>query len=355
MQIVHFDAFLRQIFAEVLGHALGERGHQHALFAALHPFLDARDEVVHLAARRQDGDDRVHQAGGADDLFHDLLAHAALECGRRGRGIYRLVDTFLEFREAQGAVVRGRWQAETVFDERAFARGVAFEHAADLRHGHVRFVDDRQEVRLAILGPREIVQEGVRRRAARAPGKGLGIVLDAVAVAHFLDHSDVELGAALQPLRLQKFLVLLKVFQTLFQFRADGLHRPLPFRHQGDEVLRRGDEDLIQGRRLVRHETFHRVHFVYRLDNAVAQVEVVYHLPVRWHYLPVLPTRAESTALQIRRGAVELQGHQLLQELAAVHLLAGREAQDVLRVDLRRAQAVDAGDRGHHDDVPARE
>ena len=60
-------------------------------------------------------------------------------------------------------------------------------------------VDEQQEV----LG--EIIQQGRRRLARRPAGEVPGVVLDAVAVAHLLDHLQVEAGALLQALGLQEF------------------------------------------------------------------------------------------------------------------------------------------------------
>jgi hypothetical protein len=46
--------------------------------------------------------------------------------------------------EAQRAVVDGRRQAEAELGQRRLAVEVAAEHAADLRHGDVAFVDEHE-------------------------------------------------------------------------------------------------------------------------------------------------------------------------------------------------------------------
>src|SRR3990167_7464387 len=56
---------------------------------------------------------------------------------------------------------RGR-QAKPVLDQHLFARAVALVHAADLRHGNVRFVDDGQKIL------RKIIHQGEWRVAGRA-------------------------------------------------------------------------------------------------------------------------------------------------------------------------------------------
>ena len=79
-------------------------------------------------------------------------------------------------------------------DECHLAGPVAFVHATDLRHGHVRLVDDADHV----LG--EVVDQGIGRLAGLATVHVTGIVLDARTVAHVLEHLKViggPLGQAL--------------------------------------------------------------------------------------------------------------------------------------------------------------
>ena len=100
--------------------------------------------------------------------------------------------------EAQRAVVHAGGQAEAVFGERRLAPVVAAEHAADLRHGDVAFVDEDQRV----VG--QVFEQGRRRLAGLAAGEVARIVLDAGAGAGRLHHLHVEQRALLEPLRLQQ-------------------------------------------------------------------------------------------------------------------------------------------------------
>jgi len=50
----------------------------------------------------------------------------------------------LKFQKIQWTVVERAWQAKSMLDQNGFARFVAFIHAADLRNGRVRFVNDEQ-------------------------------------------------------------------------------------------------------------------------------------------------------------------------------------------------------------------
>ena len=63
MQIAHFDAVLGKIIGQVFGHALGERGDQHALID-LDALVDLRQQVVDLRRRRPHFDLRIDKPVG---------------------------------------------------------------------------------------------------------------------------------------------------------------------------------------------------------------------------------------------------------------------------------------------------
>ena len=83
MQVVHLDAQFTQIVGQVLGHTLGQRRDQDTL-TLLDPLVDLADQIVHLTLHRLDHDLRIDDAGGSDDLLHNLLAALQL-VGTRGR------------------------------------------------------------------------------------------------------------------------------------------------------------------------------------------------------------------------------------------------------------------------------
>ena len=135
------DVLLAEIGRQVLGQPLGERGHQHP-FARLGPLADLFQQVRHLVPRRGDFDLRVQQARRPDHLLDRLAARLGQFVGpRRGRDEDHLVEPALPFLEPQRPVVQGAGQAEAVLDQRHLAVVVAEIHAADLRHGDVRLVD----------------------------------------------------------------------------------------------------------------------------------------------------------------------------------------------------------------------
>ena len=100
---------------------------------------------------------------GPDHLLDELAAGLAELVGpRRRRQVHRLPDPVGELLPGQRPVVDRRRQPEPEVDQVALAGHVALVHAADLRHGDVRLVDDHQEV----FG--EVVEQRGRRGARRA-------------------------------------------------------------------------------------------------------------------------------------------------------------------------------------------
>ena len=134
---------------------------------------------------------RIDQAGGANHLLDD---HAAgfrqLVWAGRGGNVDDLIGAVLEFLESQRAIIERRGHAEAVVDERLLARTVAVVHAAELRNGLVRFVDEEQIIR------RDVIEQRGRRFAGQAAGHVARIIFDAVAIADGAHHLDVEHACA---------------------------------------------------------------------------------------------------------------------------------------------------------------
>ena len=203
VQVLHAQARLVQVGGEVLGGTFRERGNEHAV-ALLGHGADLGHEVVDLSLERTYLDLGVEEARGADHLFGDDGRHVVLIIARRGAREHNLVDLALELLEAERAVVLRARQAEAVVHELLLARLVAVEHRAELRHGHVGLVDDREE----IVG--EVVEQTFGRFAWGASGERTRVVFDAVAVTELTHHLDVVLRALADTLRLDVLLALLE-------------------------------------------------------------------------------------------------------------------------------------------------
>ena len=129
MQVAHPHAMLLEIVGQILGHALGEGGHQHPL-VGLDAGPDLGEQVVDLGGHRPHFDLGIDQAGGADDLLDHLPGVLQLVGAGRGRDEDGLRRQALELVEAQRPVVERRRQAEAVFDQVLLAGAVATVHAA---------------------------------------------------------------------------------------------------------------------------------------------------------------------------------------------------------------------------------
>ena len=134
---------------------------------------------------------RIHKARGPDDLLdHEPLRAVQFPGAGRGRDVHGLPDAIKKFLEIERPVVQGRGKAKAEIHQRGLARTVAVEHGSDLRHGDVRLVHEEHE----IIG--EIVDERGRGLPGPASVQMQRIVLDAVAIAQFLDLLQVETWSA---------------------------------------------------------------------------------------------------------------------------------------------------------------
>ena len=243
-------------------------------------------------------------------------------------------------------VERGR-QAEAVVDERLLARAVALVHAADLRHGLVRLVDEADEV------VREVVDEAVRPVARVAAVEDPGVVLDPGAEAHLAQHLHVVLRALAQPVGLQQLALGLELRASLVELAPDlrdrALHRPLL-----DVVVRRGpDGDVLE---IVGEELAgERVEVRQALDLVAEEHGPEGGLRVGGEDLEGLAANPERPAPE--RGVVArvLDGDELAQQRVAIDRLALAQDLDVRVVCLGRAHAEDAGDGRDDQDVAAGE
>ena len=114
VQVAHLDAVLAEVVGQVLGHALGERGHQHALVLRRRASLisDSRSSTWVAAGR-------TSTAGSTRPVGRTTCSTTCAWCvalvvGRRRRDEDRLPHQPLELVEAQRPVVQRRGQAEAV-------------------------------------------------------------------------------------------------------------------------------------------------------------------------------------------------------------------------------------------------
>ena len=265
----------------------------------------------------------VDDAGRPDQLLGDDLRVAQLVRPGRGRDEHELRHLVEELVEAQRPVVERRRQPEAEVDERLLARAVALVHAADLRDGLVRLVDEDD-----VVG-REVVEQRVRRRAGGPPVEDPRVVLDPVAEAELAHHLEVVLGALPDAVRLEHPSLGLEQLHLLLELVLDLADGALDRRLRGDVLRRREDGDRVELREDLARE---RVEVGDRLDLVAEDRDAVGRLRVRRLDLDHVALDAEAAAAEQRVVARVLDVDQLAQHHVAVRLLAdGEEDHPLLR------------------------
>ena len=107
--------------------------------------------------------------------------------------------------ELQGPVIQRAGQAEAEIDQDLFARLIAVVHAANLRHGHVTFVDDQQ----VIFG--QVIDQGEGRAAGGTPIEMARVILDAGGEADLAQHLDIVARTLLDALRFNQLVFALEI------------------------------------------------------------------------------------------------------------------------------------------------
>ena len=166
----------------------------------------------------------------------------------------------------------------------------------------MRLVHDDQEV------GREVVEQAGGPLARPAAAEVAGVVLDAGAGPDLEHHLDVEVGARLEPLRLEQLAGVLELGQPLGQLGADELDRPLDRRPLGDEVLGRIDGAPVELRDRLAGE---RVDLGDALDLVAPELDADGLLVVGRKDLDRVAAHPERAPLERHVVAAVLDPHQL--------------------------------------------
>ncbi len=197
----------------------------------------------------------------------------------------------------------------------------------------MRFVDHQQRV------GRQVVEQARRRLARRAAGEVARIVLDALAVADLGHHLDVELGALLQPLRLDQLVRAVQLLQPFLELGLDRFDRVQHGAARG-HVMRAGVDG--EARNPAQHAAGERVEQRQVLDLAVEQLDAHgLHLVFGREHVDHLAAHAVAAAPQFVVAALVLQFGQPAQQLALVEAIAAHQVQHHLEVLAGVAEAVD--------------
>ncbi len=344
VQVAHPHVVLHQVVGEVLGHLLGEGGHQHPV-ALSRAQVDLGEQVVNLGGGRPHLHFRIHQARGAHHLLHHFAGVLDLVVARGSRDVDGLGRARFELVEAQRAVVQRRRQAESVFHQGLLARAVPLVHGTELRNGDMGLVHHQQ----GVVG--QVVEERGRGLAGRAAAQITRVVLDAGAVAQLQHHLQVEAGALLQPLGFHQLVHPVELFQPLLQFRLDLLDGT-------ENGLARGDIVGLGIDGVARHPAQHLAGEGVEESNGLDLVVEELHphrFVVRFRRVDVddVPAHPVGAPVQFHFVALVLQLGQSPQDGAVVHGIAPHQVQQHGHVLVRIAQAVDGGDGGDDDGVVA--
>ena len=263
VQVANFHPVLIEILGQVLGHALGERGYEHAL-AKPHPDVDLGEEIVDLGLRGSHFQYRVDQPGRAHDLLHHLSRMLLFVIGGRGRNKDGLWQQSLEFIEAQRTIVERGRESETVVDEIFLSRPVAAVHSTDLRDRDVGLVDECERLR------RKVIYERGRRLARRPAGEMSRIVFDPLAETDLEHHLDVEACSLLDALRLDELHLRDEKLFLICQLDFDLFDRVEHLVPPGHVVARRKNREAAQ---LLSDVTRQRIEELQRFDFVVEERE----------------------------------------------------------------------------------
>ena len=151
---------------------------------------------------------------------------------------------------------------------------------------------------------------------------------------------------------LELLAAFVEIGPALLELVADLAHGAVEIILLGDVVRRRPDVDVID---LIEDLAGERVEVLDALDLVAEELDPVRGLRERGPDLQDLALDAEGAAAEDGVVAPVLHVHELAEELVALDPLANLEELHLLAVELRRADAVDARDRGDDQDVAPRE
>ena len=210
----------------------------------------------------------------------------------------------------------------------------------------MRLVDEDDEV----VG--EVVDQRERVRARRAALEDARVVLDAAREAELLQHLHVVLRPLPDAVRLEHPVLGLELRHLLLELGADVVDRTVDRRLRRHVLGGGPDDEVVEPRVDLPGE---RVEVRDLLDVVAEERDPVRRLLVRGLDLHDVALHPEAPAPEDGVVADVLALDQLPEHVVAVVLLPHLENEHALAPLLRRAEPVDAGDRGDDDDIAAGE
>ncbi len=228
-------------------------------------------------------------------------------------------------------------------------------HAADLRQGDMRLVDEHQVI------VREEVDQRFGGGARNAAREMAGIILDAGAVAGLADHFEVVVRLAFEAVGFGNLSGGTKLVEAFGQFGFDGDDGGLELRFGRHVMLGREDADALQGFALAVIEIHEPIRFLIRtdvedtnvVDRVAEEIEADDGFAGGEMDVDAVAADAELAAVKGLVVAFVLDADEAAQYLVALDDLAGRKALAQGEVIDFFSEAVDAGNGGDDQDVAA--
>ena len=275
-------------------------------------------------------------------LHHHAFAAFQFIIRRCGAHEHGLAHHALELLEFQRAVVHGAGQSEAILHQVLLAAAIPAVHGAHLAHRHVALIDDHEEVL------REIIQQAEGALSGGSFVEIGAVVLDPRAIAQLAHHLQVVVHPLFQPFRFQVFADLFEEGDLLHHIVLDCMDGAVHGIAAGDENVGRVDGETV---RCLYRLSVLCIEPFQAFDLVAPEVDAYTFIGVGQVHLHHIATHPEIAAAGFHVLPAVQRAHQLVQQFVAGDLLPLRDIDDGL-VELRRiADAVDATDAGHHDDI----
>ena len=343
MQIPHPDSGFCQIICQVLGHLLGQGGHQNLILLLDLP-ADFSDQIVNLALHRPHINLRIQKTGRPDHLLCAKELMLLLVFPRRCRAEQHLINLLLKFLKIQRPVIQCRWEPESVIHKGRLPASVPVIHGTDLRNRHMRLIHNNQIVL------REEVHQRQRLRSRRHEIQMSGIVLNTGTEAGLPHHLDVEIRPLGDTLRLNQLVLSLEITNPFLQFLLNVLTGKIDLLLRNDIVRSRIDHDVLQTRV---HTPVYELHLTDPVNFVTEKLHPDQILTsLRRIDLNGISPHTEITSLQTLIISLILDGNQITNHIVPVLLHARSKRNRHSFKFIRRTQAVNAGYAGNHNNIP---
>ena len=342
MDVSSLNAIAKQILRHFLGHSFRERDDQHTFLPFDAP-LNLFHEVVHLIFRRTNLDEGVEQTRRSDDLFHDnAFALLNFIVRRSCADVYNLVRHLLKLLEFQRSVVLRSRQTEAIIHESRLAGLVSAVHRMQLRHRHMAFVDDHEEV----LG--EEVEQTIRARSRLASIEVTAVVLYSGTMSQLANHFYIVGHAFVQTLCFKLFPLTLKERNLRSKVLLNLHDCPVLSILRGHKEIGRIYLVAIielNAYKQLSIKLFDALYFIIPESDSEQEIAVGKGNIHRVAFHPVFPSGQTYIVADIKQLV------QATQQLVSVELLTHVKFEQTLVESRRIAHSIDAGNAANHDDI----